>query len=460
MTFPLATLAAQITATGISAPTYADILASLQASFQSIYGSDAYIAPDSQDGQLLAIMAQAISDLNDTVIAGYNAFSPTYAQGVGLSSVVKINGLQRNVATYSTADGNVVGTVGTTITSGSVKDVNGNIWNLPASVTIPQAGTILVTVTAVDPGNIVATAGAINEINTPTYGWQSFTSTTDATQGSPVESDPELRAKQAVSTSIPSLSVMGGIVGAVSNLAGVEQLISYENDTGSTDSNTLPAHSISLVVLGGDAVAIATTIARKKTPGTSTYGTTSATVIDPLTGLGVVINFFRPTIHTMSYLVNLKALSGYASTTGALIIAALVDYTNALPIGNDVYNSKLVSTADNAGFGTTFNITSVYEARDDMTITGGPFGAGVSIVSVTNAANIAIGQNCGIALDNGTFHYSRVTGVAGIAITIANAIPAGRSANNGALFYIEDDIAIVFNELAETVTANITLTAS
>ena len=78
-TYPLATLAAQVTSTGISAPSYNDILSSLTASFQGIYGSDAYLGPDSQDGQLLAVVAQAIYDCNQTAIAVYNQFSPQTA---------------------------------------------------------------------------------------------------------------------------------------------------------------------------------------------------------------------------------------------------------------------------------------------------------------------------------------------------------------------------------------------
>jgi len=73
-------LAAQITPTGITAPTYAEILALLQASFQAIYGSDAYIASDSQDGQLIALFASAINDANQAAIAAYNNQSPNSAQ--------------------------------------------------------------------------------------------------------------------------------------------------------------------------------------------------------------------------------------------------------------------------------------------------------------------------------------------------------------------------------------------
>ena len=100
-TFPLPTLAPTITGAGISVPTYADILSSLQASVRQIYGEDIYVEPDSMDGQLLAIMAQAIYDCGQTAVAVYNSFSPQTAFGAGLSSVVKINHLARAIATNS-----------------------------------------------------------------------------------------------------------------------------------------------------------------------------------------------------------------------------------------------------------------------------------------------------------------------------------------------------------------------
>src|SRR5579862_2461754 len=153
---PITTLACTVGPTGISSPSYADILSSLQSQVQAIFGSDIYISPDSQDGQLLAIIAQAIYDSNQATIAAYNSFSPTFAQGDGLSSVVKINGIRRAIASNSTATGNVVGVAGTTIVDGVVKDENGNLWDLPPSVTIPGGGSIAVTVTAEQLGNIVA----------------------------------------------------------------------------------------------------------------------------------------------------------------------------------------------------------------------------------------------------------------------------------------------------------------
>ncbi|MGC8170052.1 baseplate J/gp47 family protein, partial [Salmonella enterica] len=77
---------------------------------------------------------------------------------------------------------------------------NNNIWNLPASVTIPPSGLITVTATCAAIGAVSAPAGTITTINTPTRGWQSVTNPADAVPGAEVESDAALRSRQKIST--------------------------------------------------------------------------------------------------------------------------------------------------------------------------------------------------------------------------------------------------------------------
>ena len=359
-TYPLPTLAAQVTATGITAPSFNDILQSLIASYQSIFGSDAYLGTDSQDYQLLAIFAQAISDSNNAAIAVYQSFSPTYSQGAGLSSMVKINGLARQAASYSTAIGNVVGQAGTIITNGIVRDANGNNWNLPASVAIPIGGSITVTITAQQMGSITAPSGTINIIQSPTLGWQSFISTADAVPGAAVESDATLRQRQSVSTAIPAQTPLQAILSAVANIAGVGRYAIAENDTGATDANGIPAHSISVIVDGGNALSICTAIAQKKSPGTGTYGNVSETVIDP-SGVPISINYY-PLTHTQIYVgVTIHPLAGYVSTTGDALIAEIVGFINGLAIGEDVYLAWLYGAAGLSGnpLGSTYKVTSL-----------------------------------------------------------------------------------------------------
>jgi uncharacterized phage protein gp47/JayE len=334
-------LSAQVTAAGISAPAFTDILSTLQAKYQGIFGSDIYIDPDSQDGQFLALLATVISDNNDTAIAVYNSFRPSAAQGAGLASVVKVNGIKMLSASYSTAPGLVVGQVGTTINNGVVKDANGNLWNLPVSVVIPSAGQISVTVTAQQIGAISAPSGTINKINTPTQGWQSFASTAAATPGAPVEVDSKLRQRQAVSTSVPAITPLGSMLGALSNLTGVQRVKVYENFASTTDSNGIPGTSICVVIQGGDLAAIAQLIGQKKTPGAGTYGSTAQQYIDPVTGIPYTIHFYLLATTTAKISITGSALAGYTSSTAAAIQAAVAAYINSHNIGETIEYSGI-----------------------------------------------------------------------------------------------------------------------
>src|SRR5260363_114935 len=75
------TLSVTIDATGIHAPSYADVLNALKAQYRAIYGPDVYLENDSQDGQWLAVLAKCIHDANSAAISVYHAFSPATAQG-------------------------------------------------------------------------------------------------------------------------------------------------------------------------------------------------------------------------------------------------------------------------------------------------------------------------------------------------------------------------------------------
>lgn len=368
----ITSVAPVISATGISAPAFSDVLAYVIAKYQGIYGSDVYLGADSQDYQFLSAgIAAPINDLNAAIIAAYNAYSPATAQNANLSSVVKINGLARNVPTNSTVDQIIVGVVGTVITNGVTQDANGNKWNLPASVTIPASGTITVTATCQTAGAVQAGIGTVNQIATPTLGWQSVTNATAAAAGAPVETDSQLKARQAVSTALPSRTVLEGTVGAIWAVPGVTRVTPYENDTSTTDANGILGNKIYIVVEGGDSTAIAQAIAAKKTPGTGTYGTTTITVTDAY-GIPHPISFYRPTYDAITCAITLKALTGYTSSVGTAIQNAVAAYVNSVAIGGapggTVEWDSALSAAKSVSGGNTFRITS-------LTLSG-PGGAG------------------------------------------------------------------------------------
>lgn len=381
------TLAAQVTSTGIEVPSYETILAALQDSFWAIYGSDVDLSADTQDGQMISIFARAISDANQLAEAVYNSFSPTFAQGAGLSSVVKINGIARGVATQSTATVSIGGVVGTIINAGIVGDnLNlGTQWALPATVTIPIAGTIDVTATCTEDGATAAGVATLTQILTPTLGWQTVTNAAAAVPGQPVESDAALRTRQAQSVAGSAQAILESIYAAIANLTGVGRLKVYENDSDSTDGDGIPSHSISAVVFGGVAADIAAAIALKKPPGTGTYGSTAVVVTDSH-GMSNTINFYALLVTTVSVEVTIHTLTGYVSTTGDAIKAAVAAYLAALDIGEDSYLTRLYTSANLNGdpLGATYVVTLIRQK------TSGAFAAADITIAFNEAATSAV----------------------------------------------------------------------
>jgi uncharacterized phage protein gp47/JayE len=382
-----------IDASGIAIPTYEEVWTALVNTYKSIYGEDIYIDPDSQDGQWIGILALAFHDCNQAAVSVFRSFSPTYAIGENLSSLIKLNGLKRHVATASTAIGSVVGVAGTTITNGAVKDASGNLWSLPASVVIPPAGEITVTVTAQEIGAIEATIGSIDTIATPEFGWQSFTNTTTATLGAPIESDSDVRQRQTLSVTQAALTIKESIYSAIGNLSNVTRWDVHENDTNLTDSDGVPPHTIAVVVEGGDATDILTIINNKKAPGIQTFGTVVQTIEDTGGhGIKTTVKYQPLTRIQIYYAITIVASEGYVSTTGSDLIEAIIAYTNTLKIGADVHQFQVAAAASQISLleGSTYYITVFNLGLSPTPTASALINIGYDEAAYTTADNISL----------------------------------------------------------------------
>lgn len=386
-------LSATVTAQGISAPDYQTILSTITGYFQQIYGTDAYLEPDSKDGQMLALVALAIHDANTTAIGVYNSFSPSTALSDALTRNVKINGITRKGDTRSTVDLLLTGTAGTTITNGSAKDSNSIIWNFPTSVSIGVGGTVTVTATCASSGAVAALAGTVTGINTPTRGWLTVTNPLAATVGAAAETDAELRVRQGQSVALPSLTPFDAVDGALANISGVTRHKLYENDTGTVDANGLPAHSISAIVDGGDATTIAQTIRGKKGQGVATYGTTTLVVNDAW-GNPHPTSFSRPTNIPIYVALTIRVFAGYTSQVGDQIKTAVADYINSLEIGDDVLLSRVYSPANlgvvSGGNSRYYDINSLQIGKSAGSVAAANIDIGYDQAASCTAANIVI----------------------------------------------------------------------
>jgi uncharacterized phage protein gp47/JayE len=330
---------------GLTIPAYSDILNNLLTQYQAIYGQSVYLGVDSADYQWISVVTRMIADLMQGVQLAYNARSPVTAVGSDLDSIVKLSGIARKAASSSTAVLTLSGTPNAVIANGVAKDVNGLLWDLPALVTLGAGGTVMATATCETSGNVTAQIGQISLIATPAAGWTGVTNAAAAVAGLPVETDSQLRARQAISVALPSHTLLAGTQAAIAATTGVTRYNILENPTGSTDSFGNPAHSITCVVEGGTNAAVAQAIYNNRGIGCLTNGTTAVTVTDAFTGTTMSISFDRPTYVPIYVSLSVHGLTGYTSATTTAIQTAIVNYLNSLQIGQSVVLSELYGAA-------------------------------------------------------------------------------------------------------------------
>ena len=367
---------------GITVPTFDEYRQYMADGMKAIFGDDIYLEPDSQDGQMIDIFAYALTETAQAIAAAYHSFGVNSAVGVGLSRMVKLNGIQRRTATKSTVDVRIVGETGTTIRNGIVEDGLKNKWDLPRMITIPQAGEITVTATAREYGDIRILEGDLTGITTPTRGWQSVENTAASSPGVPVESDFDLRGRQRYSTALPSATVNDGILGSVLNIFGVVKAVLYENNTDEPDENGIPPHSICLVVDGGDVNEVAEAIRVRKTPGTGTFGDVAVEATDAL-GIRGTIRFMRPEIVDVSARVTITITPRYDAESALTIARNLAAWADGLKIGEPLLINRLyapIFSGDTSGCAPTYNV-SLLEVSTD----GGQTWSGANVSVAFNA---------------------------------------------------------------------------
>lgn len=319
---------------GLHIPSYVDIRDDLVDQFKQIYGQDIYLENDSQDYQMISAFALKTYDTMQLLQIVYNNRSPKTAVGTALDSIVKLNGIARKEASYSTCVLTLTGDIGTVIAAGVAEDDAGNTWNLPENVTFTSP-TIEVTAQCRAIGAIEASPGTITKITNPQKGWLSVTNTVPAVVGEPIETDEQLRYRQSISVAIPSQNMVNSTIAGIASVAGVTRYKVYDNDTNETDSNGVPGHSIAAVVEGGLDEDVAEQIYLRKGPGGGTYGTTSVTYINA-DGLPNTVRFFRPTYVPIDVTVTVKKNGTYTTTVADTIKNNIEQYIGALDIGYDV----------------------------------------------------------------------------------------------------------------------------
>lgn len=383
----------QITVAGLETKTQAELIAQFTAAFEAIYGVDINLEQDTPDGQMMMIFIQATLDNLDLLTQIYNMFDPDNAIGTVLDQRVAINGIQRQAGTFTTTN------VSITVTQSlnlygldqsiqpiyTVSDNAGNEWQLITTASLVGAGTYPLLFQSKVPGKVLTVPNTITVAVTIILGVSVINNpTTYATLGINEETDAELKVRRQISVSLASQGYLAGLLAALENISGVESAFVYENNTGTTDSNGIPGHSI-WVIVSGTALNqdIAQAIYQKRNAGAGMFGSISY-VITQVDGTPFVVYWDVVIAEPVFIKFTATSLNGIDAPNIAAIRAGLV--TSFVPGVNEQINVNDLATAvqlidnntlvTNAGFASSavgpFTNTKSPSAKNKQLVVSAP----------------------------------------------------------------------------------------
>lgn len=295
--------------------------------------------------------------LEDVVIADVahvtaNTIQYDLASGTDLSLVTA--GMLLN-ATGCSVSGNNGTFVITAVNNGSdyVRVTNPNRDDATGDETPTDAtaiitdGHVTVSARAIAKGEFTGTAQSIDTINTPVSNWEGVVNLADAVTGRDTEADSALRRRASSELSIAQGSTLEAVKNQLLEVDGVTYVSGTENRTATTDGDGNLPHSQRFVVVGGTDQNIVDCIGRFKAAGIATNGSQSGTYTDP-EGVTFTIYFDRVTEVEPFLIVNLTTNADYPSTGDDAILQALLDYSDTLEHGGDLYNFRLIGAAAGA----------------------------------------------------------------------------------------------------------------
>ncbi len=186
-------------------------------------------------------------------------------------------------------------------------------------------------------------AGSLTEIITPINGIGTGSNGLEAKGGQGLETDDFFRKRFLSGKIGKGYWSTDGIYRAVGELNGVESVTVVENDTNAT-VNSLPPHSIMVVVDGGDDSEIANAIFEKSDQAIERYGNTTVSVTD-IEGKSRTIKFERPINTTVYY--SIEVLPAGSPVTD--IVTSTKEYIDNNGIASLITSSKITNYLNQQG---------------------------------------------------------------------------------------------------------------
>lgn len=398
-----------LTEDGLVIPTTAVVRENLNAQLRNKFGSSINVGDQSILGQLTGIIAAAVGSLWEKLEAVNSSQDPDKATGAGLDALCAITGTFRPAASYSAVTLTLTGTPGTLVsaqnrsetdstgvvfvhvadatitavnawvgstayTVGNRVHQNGNVYQcitsgISAGVGGPGddvsadivdgtvhwtwlgagTGAIDVVARAEDTGPVTGTARDIIIQNTSVAGWDGVINLTDASVGRDVATDGELRLLREDELAAGGNSTVNALRAALREIADVESVTIFVNNTDVTDVDGLPPHSVEALVripVGTDYdQAVFDVLLDGVAAGITTHGAVVGTAEDS-EGTAHTMRFTRPTEIPIYVAITVTVDDEIFPDDGAeQIKLAIVSWGNIQRTGKDAVASAISAQA-------------------------------------------------------------------------------------------------------------------
>jgi len=322
-----------IASTGTIVPDTSSLLSGVQSEFKAVFGDDLVVTPDTPQGVLITAETLARNDVlaNNAQLA--NQINPNLAGGVYLDALLALTGMQRTSARRSTVTATLTGEADTVIPAGSqAKTAAGDIFETISTVVIGSGGSVSAQFQSAEYGAIPCASGALTMIVSGILGWETVTNPSAAIPGAAEQSDKSARALRRNTLAFQGLALPEAITSALYAVEGVKSLTFRENtgDTTATiDGVSMVAHSIFVCVDGGTDADVAAAILENKSSGSNWNGSTTVSVVEPVSGQTYNVKFQRPAVISIAMQVTIKR------GTATAVKAAIMDYVQGNLDGED-----------------------------------------------------------------------------------------------------------------------------
>lgn len=329
-----------ITGTGVIVPDTSVLLSDIKARFVELFGDNLDLSPTTTQGRLIELFNRSETFTLQACAAVSNMLNLNKANGFVLDDLGALFLIERKPATKTSTTVVLTGVPNTIIPANTrIKTAEGNIFVNPASAVIGSDGSVSVRYQAVETGAIPALPNTLKIIMDGVNGLETANNPANAVIGQEQESDGDFRNRIKISLNTNAIAVLSAIKASVEQVPGVVGSYCYDNYDSSAviiDGLSVPAHSLLVVVDGGDDQEIANAIYAKKTAGTgyvaeendAGYTVVEKDVIDEAYGTTYKVRFVRPTLTDVDIVVNVARKSYSGDNLEQAVKNAIMTFAN------------------------------------------------------------------------------------------------------------------------------------